>query len=133
MPRAEIVVDGVADAPQRMRDVRDLDVDYYAFQYYKVDPFPKLLIGQVYRPHLYTRKTAQDKLGSLAHYLLNANSPGPLKLVPGGPNFELSYATSTMYPYLTSLSGLKEDQLPDREMVKKNYKPTNCQIDGAIT
>jgi len=34
--RAEIVVDGVAYAPHRMLDVQDLDVDYYAFSYYKV-------------------------------------------------------------------------------------------------
>jgi selenocysteine lyase/cysteine desulfurase len=36
-PRAEIVVDGVAYAPHRIPDVRDLDVDYYGFSYYKVD------------------------------------------------------------------------------------------------
>lgn len=35
-PRAEIAVDGVAYAPHRMPDVKDLDVDYYAFSYYKV-------------------------------------------------------------------------------------------------
>jgi len=35
-PRAEIVVDGVAYAPHRIPDVQDLDVDYYAFSYYKV-------------------------------------------------------------------------------------------------
>lgn len=34
--RAEIVVDGVSYAPHRMLDVQDLDVDYYAFSYYKV-------------------------------------------------------------------------------------------------
>ena len=38
-PRAEIVVDGVAYAPHRFPDVKDLDVDYYAFSYYKVHPF----------------------------------------------------------------------------------------------
>jgi selenocysteine lyase/cysteine desulfurase len=35
-PRAEIAVDGVAYCPHRMPDVDDLDVDYYAFSYYKV-------------------------------------------------------------------------------------------------
>jgi selenocysteine lyase/cysteine desulfurase len=35
-PRAQIVVDGVAYVPHRLPDVRDLDVDYYAFSYYKV-------------------------------------------------------------------------------------------------
>jgi selenocysteine lyase/cysteine desulfurase len=37
-PRAEIAVDGVAYCPHRMPDVQDLDVDYYAFSYYKVPP-----------------------------------------------------------------------------------------------
>ena len=37
-PRAEIVVDGVAYAPHRIPDVTDLNVDYYAFSYYKVHP-----------------------------------------------------------------------------------------------
>ena len=35
-PRAEIVVDGVAYAPHRIPDVKDLGVDYYGFSYYKV-------------------------------------------------------------------------------------------------
>lgn len=41
-PRAEIVVDGVSYVPHRMPDVRDLDVDYYAFSYYKV-PYVDIL------------------------------------------------------------------------------------------
>ena len=41
-PRAEIAVDGVAYAPHRIPDVKDLDDDYYAFSYYKVcTPFPE--------------------------------------------------------------------------------------------
>lgn len=54
---------------------------------------------------LYTRKKSQDKLASLAHFFLNSGSPGSLKLVPGGPNFELSYATTAVLPYLLGLSG----------------------------
>src|ERR1700738_5073595 len=65
-------------------------------------------LTKVYGPHisvLYTRKRAQDNLASLAHFFLNAGDPGALKLVPGGPNFELSYATTAVLPYLLSLSG----------------------------
>jgi len=73
---------------------------------------------QVYGPHIsvvYTRKKSQDNLGSLAHYFLNSNSPGPLKLVPGGPNFELSYASTAVLPYLLSLSGVDESlPIPER-------------------
>jgi selenocysteine lyase/cysteine desulfurase len=44
----------------------------------------------------------------LAHYFLNdAGSPGPLKLVPGGPNFELSYASKAVLEYMLGLSGLE--------------------------
>ena len=35
-PRAIVCVDGVAFAPHRKVDVRDLDVDLYAFSWYKV-------------------------------------------------------------------------------------------------
>lgn len=82
----------------------------------------------MYGPHisvLYTRKSAQDKLSSLAHYFLHSTSPGPLKLVPGGPNFELSYATTAVFPYLKSLSGLKGAQLEDIQVVKRT---TNQRI-----
>jgi selenocysteine lyase/cysteine desulfurase len=45
-PHAEIVVEGVAYAPHRMVDVQDLDVDYYAFSYYKVWQFSVYVNGR---------------------------------------------------------------------------------------
>lgn len=42
VPGALLCVDGVALAPHRGVDVRELGVDFYAFSWYKVppDPFP---------------------------------------------------------------------------------------------
>lgn len=36
IPGARLCVDGVALAPHREVDVKDLDVDFYAFSWYKV-------------------------------------------------------------------------------------------------
>jgi selenocysteine lyase/cysteine desulfurase len=59
-PEALVAVDGVAYAPHRPLDVRSLDVDVYAFSWYKV-----------YGPHvsmLYASPRAQAKMRSLGHF-----------------------------------------------------------------
>ncbi|KAG9038123.1 hypothetical protein FS837_001299 [Tulasnella sp. UAMH 9824] len=92
--KVEMCVDCVAYAPHRRIDVRDWDVEYAFFSYYKV-----------YGPHvsvLYSRKSSLDNsLTSLSHYFLKDY----LKLQPGGPGYEVPYGTTGVLPYLLSLSG----------------------------
>ncbi|KAG8966006.1 hypothetical protein FRC05_002926 [Tulasnella sp. 425] len=92
--KIEICVDCVGYAPHRRIDVRDWDVEYAFFSYYKF-----------YGPHigvLYTRKSSLDNsLTSLAHYFLKDHE----KLEPGGPGYEVTYGTTGVLPYLLSLAG----------------------------
>ncbi|KIO34165.1 hypothetical protein M407DRAFT_223831 [Tulasnella calospora MUT 4182] len=96
--KVEICVDCVAYAPHRRIDVRDWDVEYAFFSYYKV-----------YSPHvsvLYSRKSSLDNsLTSLSHYFLKDYTAGYLKLQPGGPGYEVPYGTTGVLPYLLSLAG----------------------------
>ncbi len=93
-PNAEVCIDGVAYAAHRRIDVRKFDVDYYVWSYYKQ-----------YGPHtsvLYARSASQDRLTSLAHYFFSHDKPK--KLQPGGVNYELSYGSTAVLPYILSLS-----------------------------
>ncbi|KAF1982471.1 cysteine desulfurase [Aulographum hederae CBS 113979] len=59
-PDALFVVDGVAFAPHRAIDMKDMGVDVYCFSWYKV-----------YGPHvamMYVRRDTQEKLDTLGHY-----------------------------------------------------------------
>ncbi|KAK0465638.1 pyridoxal phosphate-dependent transferase [Armillaria novae-zelandiae] len=81
--KVEISIDCVAYAPHRLIDVRDWDIDYCVFSYYKV-----------YGPHtsvLYVRAPA------LSHSLSSI-------LQIGGPGYELVYGTTGVIPYLLSLT-----------------------------
>lgn len=78
---AKICVDGVAYAPHRAVDVQDLDVDYYAFSFYKT-----------YGPHfavLYGKHEELLELDGLYHYFYGREKV-PAKLEPGNTNYELA-------------------------------------------
>lgn len=90
---ALICVDGVAYAPHRAIDVQALDVDFYAFSFYKV-----------YGPHyavLYGRKALLDALPGFNHYFIDEV---PYKLQPGNVNFELCYGLTALPDYFQALS-----------------------------
>ena len=75
---ALIFADGVSYAPHGFPNVKDLDVDFYAFSLYKT-----------YGPHLallYGKKQILDKLPNQNHEFLEGNVPYTLN--PGGPNHE---------------------------------------------
>ena len=75
---AYVIADGVSYAPHGFPDVKDLDVDFYAFSLYKT-----------YGPHLallYGKKEILDKLPNQNHEFLKDNVPYTLN--PGGPNHE---------------------------------------------
>jgi len=98
IPNAEIVVDGVAYAPHRRIDVQALEVDYYAFSWYKI-----------YGPHvstLYIRESSLEKLSSPAHYF------------SAGTIYESTYSLTAVVSYFTSLPpsdvGLNTNDLLDK-------------------
>jgi cysteine desulfurase family protein (TIGR01976 family) len=76
---ALLMVDGVAAAPHRAVNVKELDVDFYAFSLYKT-----------FGPHLallYVRKELWNRLAPQNHFFIGEE---PLKLLPGGSNHELT-------------------------------------------
>ncbi len=78
---AMICVDGVSYMPHRLVDVREIDVDFYAFSFYKV-----------YGPHqavLYGKKSHLERVPGINHFFIEDI---PLKFQPGGVNYELSYS-----------------------------------------
>lgn len=86
---AMICVDGVAYAPHARIDVRDLDVDFYAFSFYKA-----------YGPHyalLYGKREHLDLLPGINHYFLRDEVP--YKFQPGNVNYELTYSLTGLWDY----------------------------------
>ena len=83
-----VICDGVSYAPHSFPDVKDLDVDFYAFSLYKT-----------YGPHLallYGKKEILTMLPNQNHEFLEGSIPYTLN--PGGPNHE----------ELSSLIGISE-------------------------
>ena len=73
-----VIGDGVSYAPHGLPDVKELDVDFYAFSLYKT-----------YGPHLallYGKKEIFEKLPNQNHEFLKNQIPYTLN--PGGPNHE---------------------------------------------
>ncbi|KAH9846766.1 PLP-dependent transferase [Lenzites betulinus] len=95
-PKLEFCVDCVGYAPHRRIDVRDWDIEYCYFSFYKV-----------YGPHtsvLYARAASlQNSLTSIVHHFLKVDTK-PHKLQPGGPGYELVYGCTAIPPYIRSLA-----------------------------
>mgnify|MGYP001200597382 FL=1 len=73
-----VIGDGVSYAPHGLPDVKELDVDFYAFSLYKT-----------YGPHLgllYGKKSILKRLPNQNHEFLDGDVPYTLN--PGGPNHE---------------------------------------------
>ena len=90
---AYIIGDGVSYAPHGFPDVKDLDVDFYAFSLYKT-----------YGPHLgllYGKKEILDQLPNQNHEFLEVDVPYTLN--PGGPNHEELSCLIGVYEYFNNL------------------------------
>ncbi|KAI0864252.1 PLP-dependent transferase [Xylaria cubensis] len=90
-PDALVVVDGVSYAPHRALDVRALDVDVYAFSWYKV-----------YGPHiamLYASPRAQGQMRSLGHFFKKGDTLEE-KVGLAGASYELLHAIPAVTNYL---------------------------------
>lgn len=87
---ALLCVDGVAFAPHRRVDVRDSDVDFYIFSWYKA-----------YGPHLalmYGRYDLLLEMEGINHYFFKKEDV-PYKFQPGNFNFELTYSLLGILEY----------------------------------
>ncbi|KAG2012170.1 selenocysteine lyase, variant 2 [Coprinopsis cinerea AmutBmut pab1-1] len=104
-PKVEISVDCVAYAPHRLIDVQDWDVNFAVLSYYKVRT-------SVYGPHisaLYVRDTSlEQSVSSLVHHFIDVDASPSYKLQPGGPGYELVYATTGVIQYLRSLTSAND-------------------------
>jgi selenocysteine lyase/cysteine desulfurase len=90
-PRGMLCVDGVAYAPHRPLDVKGLDVDFYAFSWYKV-----------FGPHismLYASRRAQEQMKSLGHFF-NPHTTLENKIGLAGSSYELAQAIPSVLEYL---------------------------------
>ncbi|MFW6124361.1 MAG: cysteine desulfurase-like protein [Acidobacteriota bacterium] len=109
--KALICVDGVAYAPHRLIDIKEWDVDFYAFSFYKV-----------YGPHyalLYGKEALLLDIPGINHFFIKQTDI-PLKFQPGNVNFELSYGMMGFCDYLHEFAGFhkkknKENILTFRE------------------
>jgi cysteine desulfurase family protein (TIGR01976 family) len=91
---ATLMVDGVAFAPHFAIDVKALDVDFYAFSAYKL-----------FGPHLgvlYGKRENLLRAKSQNHFFIGEDEI-PLKLLPGGPNHELSAGLVGVADYFEAL------------------------------
>ncbi|KAJ5325914.1 Pyridoxal phosphate-dependent transferase major region subdomain 2 [Penicillium brevicompactum] len=92
-PRALLCVDGVALAPHRQVDVKALDVDFYAFSWYKV-----------YGSHLaqlYASSRVHEQIQSLGHFFKPTHTLD-LKLNLASANYELTQSIPQVVEYFGS-------------------------------
>jgi cysteine desulfurase family protein (TIGR01976 family) len=93
---ALVCVDGVALAPHRRIDVKDLDADLYLYSPYKV-----------FGPHmgvLYGKRDLLELLANQSHNFL-AETDVQRRLCPGGYNYELTAAAEGLGDYLDAVHG----------------------------
>lgn len=89
-----VCLDAVAYAPHRLPDVQALNVDFYAFSFYKV-----------YGPHyaaLFGKKEILKTLPNINHFFI-AEDDIPYKLQPGSSNYELSYGYLGYKDYIEAI------------------------------
>lgn len=113
---AMICVDGVAYAPHRLVDVQELDVDFYAFSFYKV-----------YGPHyslLYGKKSHLENMPGINHYFLEDEIP--YKFQPGNVNYELSYGLLGVTDYFTEFARVHSNGKPPAGIKPSAAVAYNC-------
>lgn len=125
---AEVVVDGVAYAPHRAVNVRDWNVDWFAFSNYKV-----------YGPHIATlfgKHEAIEKLTGPNHFFIPPNEI-PYKFEPGGVSHESCAGLLALREYLefvgsldgSSVSERDENDLPSYETITRAFDlMTECEL-----
>ncbi|MFO7615231.1 MAG: aminotransferase class V-fold PLP-dependent enzyme, partial [Bacteroidales bacterium] len=100
---ALVCVDGVAAAPHRLVDVKELGVDFYVFSFYKV-----------FGPHyalLYGRRELLEKLPGINHFFIGPEEI-PYKLQPGNVNYELTYSLPGIIDYFKVIASAHKEGAP---------------------
>ena len=125
VPGALLCVDAVAYAPHFYVNVRDWDVDFYSFSWYKV-----------YGPHiatLYASKEAQKCLRTLGHFFKSTDSLENLLGLAAG-NYELTASIPKVCAYLQAVPwgeiARYEEKLQAILIDYLNSKPDVIQIWG---
>ena len=101
---ALVCADGVAYAPHRFVDVKDWDVDFYAFSLYKT-----------YGPHiglLYGKKDLLLQAKSRHHYFIPETETS-YKMNPAGPQHEIIASLSGISDYINAVAAEHLDELPN--------------------
>lgn len=113
---ALICVDGVAFAPHRQVDVKDLDVDFYVFSWYKT-----------YGPHLavmFGKYNLLYKMDGINHYFFKKKDV-PYKFQPGNFNFELTYSLLGISEYFQDFYKhhfAKADEISCHDQIAKTFE-----------
>ncbi len=112
---AKVCIDGVAYAPHRSIDVKEIGADFYVFSFYKV-----------YGPHislLYGKKEHLGKMPGINHFFIGEDEI-PYKFQPGNVNYELSYASLGIIDYFNIQYNhfFGESNIPDKEKYKSVFK-----------
>ncbi|KAK5113978.1 hypothetical protein LTR62_003101 [Meristemomyces frigidus] len=125
IPGALLCVDAVAFAPHRAVDVRDFEVDFYSFSWYKV-----------YGPHiasLYASKASQKYLRTLGHFFKPTDGLENL-LGLAAANYELTASIPQVCEYLSKLSwddiAVHEEKLQAILLEYLRSKPETFKIWG---
>ena len=101
---ALVCADGVSYAPHRFVDVKDWDVDFYAFSLYKT-----------YGPHIglmYGKKELLVKAKSQHHYFIPETATS-YKMNPAGPQHEIIASLSGIADYINTVAAEHLDDLPN--------------------
>ena len=101
---ALVCADGVAYAPHRFVDVKDWDVDFYAFSLYKT-----------YGPHiglLYGKKDLLLQAKSRHHYFIPETATS-YKMNPAGPQHEIIASLSGISDYINAVADEHLEDLPN--------------------
>ncbi|CAG8334815.1 unnamed protein product [Penicillium nalgiovense] len=123
-PRALLCVDGVALAPHRQVDVKVLDVDFYAFSWYKV-----------YGPHLaqlYASSRVHDQIQPLGHFFKPTDTLD-LKLNLASANYELTQCIPEVVEYFGSDPSTTWAQMAEHEerlqQILLEFLASNSRVD----
>ncbi|KAJ5143374.1 uncharacterized protein N7515_002161 [Penicillium bovifimosum] len=123
-PRALLCVDGVALAPHRQVDVKALDVDFYAFSWYKV-----------YGPHLaqlYASSRVHEQIQSLGHFF-NPTNTLDKKLNLASANYELTQSIPQVVEYFGPNPSVTWAQMAEHEQQLQRILLEFLASDGRVT
>lgn len=110
---AWLVVDGVAAAPHRRVDVRELDADFYVFSTYKV-----------FGPHYAAMHGKAECLESLdgAYHYFHGKESGTTRLEPGNVSYETVYGCGAIVDYIEELGRRETESDDQHERIAAGYR-----------